>query len=83
MQSAKIVASGVVKVSTDPEGWGPLSVKLGPKTYRILKCFVSSIGLYAFLLTEGSIPVPFMRSGNNFANNYKGQQLPSRLAPDL
>ena len=39
MQSARIVVSSVVKVPTDPEGWGLLSVKLGPPNVQNTNIF--------------------------------------------
>jgi hypothetical protein len=48
----------------------------GPQTYGVLECIVDSFGLDYFLLTEGIILDPVTRSGSNYPNHYKGNQLP-------
>ena len=53
-----------------------------PQTYRIVKFVVGSFGLYSILLIEGSILVPCLRCGSNFAK--KGDPIiESRGAPRL
>jgi hypothetical protein len=49
----------------------------GPQTYGIIECIVGFFRLYYFLLTEGIILEPVMRSGSNYPNNFiRGTQLP-------